>query len=107
MARKFTKKHELIALMCSFHGRTVGTLSITGQAGRRSYDMGPYMSGVAFAPAPYCYRCPLGLEYPSCGVQCAKMVEEVISYSTSGNVAGFIAEPLMGEGGIIVPPVDR
>lgn len=106
LARKFTKKHELIALMCSFHGRTVGTLSITGQAGRRSYDMGPYMSGVAFAPAPYCYRCPLGLEYPSCGVQCAKMVEDVISYSTSGNVAGFIAEPLMGEGGIIVPPVE-
>jgi 4-aminobutyrate aminotransferase len=104
LARKFTKKHELVALMCSFHGRTVGTLSVTGQAGRRSYDMGPYMSGVAFAPAPYCYRCTLGLEYPDCGVQCAKMVEDVISYSTSGNVAGFIAEPVMGEGGIIVPP---
>jgi 4-aminobutyrate aminotransferase len=106
LARKFTKKHELIALMCSFHGRTIGTLSITGQAGRRSYGMGPYLSGVAFAPAPYCYRCPLGLEYPGCGVQCAKMVEEVISYSTSGNVAGFIAEPVMGEGGIIVPPTE-
>ncbi len=104
LARKFTKKHELIALMCSFHGRTLGTLSVTGQAGRRGYGMGPYMSGVAFAPTPYCYRCPLGLEYPSCGIQCAKMVEDVINYSTSANVAGFIAEPVMGEGGIIVPP---
>ncbi len=104
LAKKFTKKQELVALMCSFHGRTVGTLSITGQAGRRRYDMGPYMSGVAFAPTPYCYRCPLGLEYPSCGIQCAKMLEDVVSYSTSGNVAAFIAEPVMGEGGIIVPP---
>lgn len=104
LAKKFTKKHELVALMCSFHGRTVGTLSITGQAGRRGYGMGPYMSGVAFAPAPYCYRCPLNLQYPSCGIQCAKMLEDVVSYSTSGSVAGFVAEPVMGEGGIIVPP---
>lgn len=104
LARKFTKKPELIALMCSFHGRTIGTLSVTGQAGRRDYDMGPYLGGVAFAPAPYCYRCPLGLEYPKCGIQCAKMVSDVISFSTSGGVAAFIAEPIMGEGGIIVPP---
>ena len=104
LARKFTKKHELVALMCSFHGRTIGTLSVTGQANRRGYGMGPYMSGVAFAPAPYCYRCSLGLKYPECDVQCAKMIQDVISYSTSSNVAGFIAEPVMGEGGIIVPP---
>ncbi len=104
LAKKFTKKQELVAVMGSFHGRTVATLSITGQAGRRGYGMGPYMSGVAFAPTPYCYRCPLGLEYPSCGIQCAKMLEDVVAYSTSGTVAGFVAEPVMGEGGIIVPP---
>jgi 4-aminobutyrate aminotransferase/(S)-3-amino-2-methylpropionate transaminase len=106
LARKFTRKHEIIALMRSFHGRTFGTLSVTGQSGRRSYSMGPYLGSVAFAPTPYCYRCPLGLEYPECGVQCAKMIEEVIRYSTSNNVAAFIAEPLLGEGGIIVPPVE-
>jgi len=104
LARKFTKKHEIIALMRSFHGRTFGTLSVTGQSGRRSYSMGPYLGSVAFAPTPYCYRCPLGLEYPNCGIQCAKMLEDVIRYSTSNNVAAFIAEPLLGEGGIIVPP---
>jgi 4-aminobutyrate aminotransferase len=106
LARKFTKKHELIGLMCSFHGRTLGTLSVTGQAGRRGYGMGPYLSGVSFAPAPYCYRCQLGLTYPHCEIQCAKMLEDAITYSTSGNVAGFIAEPIMGEGGIIVPPAE-
>jgi 4-aminobutyrate aminotransferase/(S)-3-amino-2-methylpropionate transaminase len=104
LARKFTGKHEIIALMRSFHGRTLGTLSVTGQAGRRSYSMGPYLGSIAFAPTPYCYRCPLGLKYPECGIECAKMIEDVVRYSTSGDVAGFIAEPILGEGGIIVPP---
>jgi 4-aminobutyrate aminotransferase/(S)-3-amino-2-methylpropionate transaminase len=106
LARKFSRKHEIIALMRSFHGRTLGTLSVTGQATRRSGSMGPYLSSVAFAPTPYCYRCPLGLEYPSCGIQCAKMIEDVIRYATSNDVAAFIAEPLLGEGGIIVPPLE-
>lgn len=104
LARKFSHKHEIIALMCSFHGRTLATLAVTGQSGRRSYSMGPYLGDVSFAPAPYCYRCQLGLEYPSCDVQCAKMVEDTINYSTSACVAAFLAEPILGEGGIIVPP---
>lgn len=104
IGRKFSRKHEIIALMCSFHGRTLGTLSVTGQAGRKNYGMGPYLGDVAFAPAPYCYRCSLKLEYPECGVQCAKMVDDVVNYATAGNVAEFIAEPVMGEAGIVVPP---
>jgi len=104
VGRKFSRKHEIIALMCSFHGRTLGTLSVTGQAGRKNYGMGPYLGDVAFAPAPYCYRCSLNLEYPECGVQCAKMVDDIVNYSTAGNVAEFIAEPVMGEAGIVVPP---
>jgi len=106
VARKFTNKHEIIALMCSFHGRTLGTLTLTGQASRKHYSMGPYMSGIAFAPAPYCYRCTLGQEYPDCALQCAKTIEDTINYSTSNCVAAFIAEPILGEGGIIVPPND-
>ncbi len=104
LARKFTKKYELIALMCSFHGRTLGTLSITGQAGRRKYDMGPYLSGVAFVPPPYCYRCPFEKTYPECDLLCARFVRNVIEYSTGKGVAAFIAEPVLGEGGIIPPP---
>lgn len=104
MGRKFSKKHEIIALMCSFHGRTLGTLSVTGQWGRHRYDMGPYLGGVSFAPAPYCYRCSLGQTYPSCGIQCAEMIEDIIQYASSNDVAEFIAEPILGEGGIIVPP---
>jgi len=104
LSRKSTGKHELIALMCSFHGRTLGTLSLTGQAARRRYDMGPYLSSVSFSPAPYCYRCPFDKEYPECDMSCARFLEHVIDYSSSGEVAAFIAEPILGEGGIIVPP---
>lgn len=104
LARKYTKKYELIALMCSFHGRTFGTLSITGQASRRKYDMGPYLSGISFAYPPYCYRCPFEKQYPSCDLLCARSVRNVIDYCTSKGVAAFIAEPVMGEGGIIPPP---
>ena len=106
LGRKFKKKHEIIALMCSFHGRTLGTLSVTGQRIRKKYDMGPYLGGVFFAPAPYCYRCALGLEYPSCGTKCATFVEDLLEYATTGDVAEFIAEPILGEAGIVVPPPD-
>lgn len=104
LARKYTKKYELIALMCSFHGRTLGSLSITGQAGRRKYDMGPYLPGVSFAPPPYCYRCPFEKEYPDCDLLCARALRDTIDYCTSRGVAAFIAEPVMGEGGIIPSP---
>jgi len=53
---------------------------------------------------PYCYRCPLGKTYPDCGVACANDVEAVIQTSTSGRIAGFIAEPIQGVGGFITPP---
>jgi 4-aminobutyrate aminotransferase len=53
---------------------------------------------------PYCYRCPLGLKYPDCNIACAKDVENVIQTSTSGAVAGILAEPIQGVGGFITPP---
>jgi len=104
LARKYTKRYELIALMCSFHGRTLGTLSITGQSGRRKFDMGPYLPGIAFAYPPYCYRCPFEKEYPECDLLCARRILDTIEYSTGKGIAAFIAEPVMGEGGIIPPP---
>lgn len=104
LARKFTKKYEFISLMGSFHGRTIGAISITGQSSKKKYDMGPFMTGVAFANPPYCYRCPFEKKYPSCDLLCARSIENVIEYGTSKGVAAYIAEPIMGEGGIIVPP---
>lgn len=103
MAKQFTKKQEFIALQGSFHGRSLATLSITGNKDRKKGG-GPYMSGIAFHPAAYCYRCPYSMNYPACDMHCAKMLEKTIQYDTSDNVAAFIAETIMGEGGIIMPP---
>ena len=104
LARRHTGKNESVALTHSFHGRSYATLSLTGNAGRKKGG-GPYMPGVAFAPAPYCYRCAFKCDGPdTCGLACAHYVEDVIKYHTSENVAFFIAEPLMGEGGIVRPP---
>lgn len=103
LAKHFTGRTEFIALQGSFHGRTLATLGVTGNSGRKHHG-GPYPSGVTFAPIPYCYRCPLRLSYPKCGVACAHAVEDIIRYNTSGNVAAFIAEPILGEGGIVTPP---
>ena len=104
LAKHYTGKNEFVALTQSFHGRTYATLSITGNSGRK-LDSGPYMPGVAFAPAPYFYRCPFGSKTEDeCGERAAMALKDAITYQTSNNVAAFVAEPVMGEGGIIVPP---
>jgi 4-aminobutyrate aminotransferase/(S)-3-amino-2-methylpropionate transaminase len=103
LAKHFTGRNEFVALTHSFHGRTYATLSITGSSGRKEHG-GPYMPGVAFAPAPYSYRCPFGSKTDAeCAERSAEQLAHAIKYQTSGNVAAFIAEPILGEGGVIVP----
>jgi 4-aminobutyrate aminotransferase / (S)-3-amino-2-methylpropionate transaminase / 5-aminovalerate transaminase len=105
LAKAFTGKREFITLTHSFHGRTAGTLSVTGNKARKTRG-GPYLPGIAFAPAPYVYRNPFGTDDPEeVAARCAAMVEWAIDYQSSGDVAAFIAEPVMGEGGILVPPM--
>jgi 4-aminobutyrate aminotransferase/(S)-3-amino-2-methylpropionate transaminase len=103
LAKRYSGKNELVALESSFHGRSYATLSVTGNSGRKKGG-GPYMPGVAFAPTPYCYRCFAETTPDKCDLLCARRVGEVIRLHLSGNVCAFIAEPIMGEGGIIVPP---
>jgi len=105
LARLYTGKHEFIALQGSFHGRTWGTLSISGNWARKKKG-GPYAAGISFAPAPYAYRSQWRSDPEECARQCAKTIEDIIRFSTSNDVAAFIAEPVMGEGGIIVPPLN-
>jgi 4-aminobutyrate aminotransferase / (S)-3-amino-2-methylpropionate transaminase / 5-aminovalerate transaminase len=102
LARLYTDKHETIALTMSFHGRTWGALSVTGNAGRKKRG-GPYAPGVAFAPVPYAFRAR-STDEEELVEACTRALEEAIRYHTSGDVAAFIAEPVLGEGGIIVPP---
>jgi 4-aminobutyrate aminotransferase / (S)-3-amino-2-methylpropionate transaminase / 5-aminovalerate transaminase len=103
LARLYSGKHEFISLYGSFHGRSWGALSVTGNYARKKKG-GPYAAGVSFAPAPYVYRSLWPDDPEAVGRHCAQAIDEIVRFATSNDVAAFIAEPVMGEGGIIVPP---
>ncbi len=101
-ARCYTGSTEIVALRYAYHGRSSLTMGLTAQS---NWRLGPVtQGGVVHAVNAYCYRCPFGLEYPSCNVKCAQDVEEVIRTTTSGRIAGFIAEPIQGVAGFVTPP---
>jgi len=93
---------DFLSLEQAYHGRTLYTVALAGQSNWRNF--GPFTPHVAFVPSPYCYRCPLGMTYPSCGIACAKSAKRVIETQTNGNPAAMIAETIAGVGGIIAPP---
>src|SRR5579863_8475586 len=101
-ARCYTGSTEIVALRYAYHGRSSLAMGLTAQS---NWRLGPVtQAGVVHAVNAYCYRCPYGLSYPSCGVKCAQDVEEVIRTTTSGRIAGFIAEPIQGVAGFVTPP---
>lgn len=102
LAKVYTGHQEVIALRHGYSGRSALAMSLTGIASWRIG--GTHVPGIKHAPNPYCYRCPLKLTYPQCGVACAEAVEDVIKTSTSGKIAAFLAEPIQGVGGFITPP---
>ncbi len=103
LARMHTGRFEIVTLRHGYSGRSALAQSMTGHnTWRRSLPMPA--PGIVHAMNAYCYRCPLGKTYPECGVACAKDVEAVIQTSTSGQIAGFLAEPIQGVGGFITPP---
>jgi 4-aminobutyrate aminotransferase len=104
LARIYTGRTEIIALRYAYHGRSVLNMTATGHA---PWKHGPSLvPGIIHAHAPYCYRCPFGASPDNCAMECARDVEELIQTSTTGQVAAFIAEPIMGVGGFITPPKD-
>ena len=106
IARYHRQRQIVIGLIGSFHGRSMGSLSLTSSKAVQRRGFNPYVTGGTHIPAPYCYRCPYKLEYPSCDLYCAKILKELYfdTVIPPEDVAAFIAEPVMGEGGYIVPP---
>ena len=105
VARYATGRKSIIAFEDGFHGRTYMTLSLTSQVSPYKVGFGPYASDIYRIPYAYCYRCPLALSYPTCGCECASLLENAFEKHVSADdVAAVIAEPIQGEGGFIVPP---
>jgi taurine--2-oxoglutarate transaminase len=102
IARTATKKHKILARYRSYHGATYGAITLTGDPRRPPVE--PALPGVIHILDPYCYRCPFGLEYPGCGLQCAEHVAEIIQYETPEAVAALFMESVVGSNGIIIPP---
>lgn len=103
LARKYTGRFEVIALMRGYHGQSAGSASITGRGGMLREGYGPLPTGTAFIPTPYTYRCPYCRDEGCCNLGCAEAAEMVIDTSTSGKPAAFFFEPLMSAAGQIVP----
>lgn len=102
VARIAKQSPDFLALEHAYHGRTLYTVALAGQSNWRNFAA--QYPHVAFVPNPYCYRCPLGLQYPSCEIACAKSAKRVIETQTNGAPAAMIAETIAGVGGIITPP---
>jgi 4-aminobutyrate aminotransferase len=101
-ATSWRRSNEIIALRNSYHGRSFGAVGITANKGWAPTSFSPLK--VSHAIEPYCYRCPLGLSYPTCGVACAEDLRNVIVTTTTGEPAAMIAEPIQGVGGFVTPP---
>ena len=97
-------RQSVLGFYGAFHGRTLGSLSLTCSAVKHKEHF-PTIRAV-HAHYGYCYRCPLHLEYPGCGIECARQIETLIFKKelSPKDIAAIVVEPILGEGGYIVPP---
>ena len=106
LAYWYTGKSSMIAFYRAFHGRTLGSLSLTSSKIKHKEHF-PALH-VVHSDYANCYRCPLNLEYPGCGISCAKEIENIIFKRelSPKDTAAIVVEPIQGEGGFIVPPFE-
>jgi len=107
LARHTTGRQGIIAFTGGFHGRTLGALSLTSSSSRYRKNCHPLLPSVFHAPYPYCYRCPMGKKRDTCSLECFSFLERMLKHQISPEeVACAVIEPVLGEGGYAVPPVD-
>jgi 4-aminobutyrate aminotransferase len=106
LAKYYTKRHNLIAFLGAFHGRTMGSLSLTASKPAQRRGFAPFVPGVYHAPYANCYRCPVNATPENCAAECLRFLEEQIFVHlvSPEEVAAVMVEPIQGEGGYVVPP---
>ena len=106
LARWATGREKIIAFFGSFHGRTMGALSLTARKAVQRAGFGPLVPGVVHAPYPNCYRCPFGQAAERCAVECVRHIEDTLlkTIAPASETAAIVVEPVQGEGGYVVPP---
>ena len=106
LARYATNRPNILAFIGAFHGRTMGALSLTGSRSVQREGFFPLIPGVFHVPYGYCYRCSFNLTHPSCNFACIDYIEEELfrTICPPQDVCAFVAEPIQGEGGYIIPP---
>src|SRR5438309_68034 len=105
IARAYTGRPAVIAFEDAFHGRTMMALALTSKTHPYKAGFAPFPGDVYHVPYAYCYRCSYSLKYPSCDIFCARHLEDTFKrVVASEEVAAVIAEPVLGEGGFVVPP---
>ena len=105
LARYHSGRDKFIAFLGGFHGRTMGSLSLTGSKIAQRRHFGP-MLPVQHVPYAYCYRCAYGKHPDTCNVECVKVIEDQLfkTILPAEEVAAIVVEPIQGEGGYLVPP---
>ncbi len=102
LARSYTGKFEVLSFWGGFHGKTGGVLGLLGDGFKQGW--GILHPGLHLAPFADCYRCPLRMEYPGCGVYCLEFCRQIIERNTAGSLAAILVEPIQGTAGNIIPP---
>ena len=107
VARAATGRPAVLAFEDAFHGRTLLALTLTSKVHPYKAGFGPFAPEVYRAPYAYCYRCSYHLQHPACGIACVDALEDVFKrHVPAEQVAAVIVEPVLGEGGFVVPPGD-
>jgi len=102
LAKSYTGKYEFVSFSGGFHGKTMGVLSLMGLEFKNGF--GPMVPGSHIVPYADCYRCPLKLNYPACGLACVEATRQQIKQNSSGKIAAFLIEPMQGTAGNVIPP---
>src|SRR5215217_6853333 len=76
LAKYYTKRHNIIAFFGAFHGRSMGSLSLTASKPAQRRGFAPFVPGVYHAPFANCYRCPVGATPETCAAECLRFIEE-------------------------------